>query len=435
MTFVELTDKEFMDNVANLEHANFHQTKAWADLKKFNGWDSLYVGIKEKDKIIGASLILIKKLAFGMYMGYAPRGFLIDFKNKEVLDFFTKELKKYAKKKKIIFIKIDPYYDYQERDADGNIVEGGKDNKELVAYLKKIGYKHHGLHQDISHELQPRWIEVLDIKGRTYDEVFSSMRKTTKKRINRSKNDYLKLIEVENKEQIKTFKELMQDTAARRGFIDRPLSYYENMFDVLKKENMLKILFVEINFKTIKEDSEKELAEVNKTLSEIESGERKNKQFQTEEKKQEELNGLLKDRETLEAKIKEANEEIEKYGDSRIVSTIMFIPYLKEMLCLLGASYKGYMKYNIQYLLNDHMIKYSCDNNYEIYNMYGIDGYFTEDSEGFGLFDYKRGLGGIVHELIGEFDLVTNKFMYFGYTLAFKTYKKLKNIKNKIRRK
>jgi len=305
MTFVELTEKEFMDNVANLEHANFHQTVAWAELKKFNGWDSLYVGIKEKSKIIGASLILIKKLAFGMYMGYAPRGFLIDFKDKKILDYFTKEVKKYAKKKHIIFIKIDPYYSYQERDCDGNIVEGGKDNKELVAYLKKLGYHHHGLHQDISHELQPRWIEVLDIKDKTYDDVFKNMRKTTKKRINRSKNSGLKLIEVENKEQLKEFKALMQDTAARRGFIDRPLSYYEKMFEILKKENMLKILFVEISFKDMKETAEKELVEINKVLKEIKNGERKNKQFQTEEKKQEELNGLLKDKEALEDKIKE----------------------------------------------------------------------------------------------------------------------------------
>ena len=432
MIFTELTEEEFMASVKDLKNANFHQTAAWAELKKFNGWDSLYVGIKENDKIIGASLILIKKLAFGMYMGYAPRGFLIDFEDKKVLDFFTEEVKKYAKSKKIIFIKIDPYYSYQERDCDGNIVEGGKDHKELVKYLKSLGYHHHGLHQDISHELQPRWIEVLDIKDKTYDEVFKEMRKTTKKRINRSKNSSLKLIEVETKDQIKEFKDLMQDTAARRGFIDRPLSYYEKMFEVLKKEDMIKILFVQIDFKDMKETAEKELAEVNKTLAEIESGERKNKQFQTEEKKQEELNSLLKDKETLEEKIKEAESEMAKYGDNRVVSTIMFIPYLKEMLCLLGASYKEYMKYNIQYLLNDHMIKYACDNHYELYNMYGIDGYFTEDSEGFGLFDFKRGLGGVVVELIGEFDLVTNKFMYFAYTVAFKLYKSLKNLKNRF---
>ena len=35
---------------------------------------------------------------------------------------------------------------------------------------------------------------------------------------------------------IKEFKALMKHTADRREFIDRPLSYYENIYDVLAKE-------------------------------------------------------------------------------------------------------------------------------------------------------------------------------------------------------
>ena len=80
------------------------------------------------------------------------------------------------------------------------------------------------------------------------------------------------------------------------------------------------------------------------------------------------------------------------------------------------------------------MLKYSCDNHFDTYNTYGIDGYFGEDSEGYGLFDFKRGLGCVVHELIGEFDLVVNKAMYTTYNTSFKVYKKSKNIVHRIKR-
>ena len=43
-----------------------------------------------------------------------------------------------------IFIKIDPYISYQERDINGNVVEDGKNNKKAFNNLVKLGYKHFG---------------------------------------------------------------------------------------------------------------------------------------------------------------------------------------------------------------------------------------------------------------------------------------------------
>ena len=92
------------------------------------------------------------------------------------------------------------------------------------------------------------------------------------------------------------------------------------------------------------------------------------------------------------------------------------------------------MKYNSQYLLQWQMINYAKENNYQTFNFYGIDGDFRKESKNYGLFDFKRGFGAEVIELIGEFDLVINKPMYSLYNIAFKTYKVLKNIKNSIKK-
>ena len=48
----------------------------------------------------------------------------------------------------------------------------------------------------------------------------------------------------------------------------------------------------------------------------------------------------------------------------------------------------------------------------------------------YGLYLFKRGYGGKVVELIGEFDLVISKFWYFVYNVSFKLYHGIKNIKN-----
>ena len=64
----------------------------------------------------------------------------MDFHDEKLLEFFTKELKTYIKDRKGYVLRIDPYVIYKERDIDGNIVEGGKDNSKIVNNLLKLGF-------------------------------------------------------------------------------------------------------------------------------------------------------------------------------------------------------------------------------------------------------------------------------------------------------
>ena len=102
--------------------------------------------------------------------------------------------------------------------------------------------------------------------------------------------------------------------------------------------------------------------------------------------------------------------------------------YGNHLVYLLGASYKEFMKYNSQYLLQWEMIKYAKENNYKYFNFYGIDGVFNKESKNYGLFEFKRGFNADVVELIGEFDLVFNKPLYSLYNILYKLYRKIKNI-------
>ena len=59
----------------------------------------------------------------------------------------------------------------------------------------------------------------------------------------------------------------------------------------------------------------------------------------------------------------------------------------------------------------------------------GITGDFDEKNPLYGLYLFKRGFGGKVVELIGEFDLIINTPLYYLYKIAFACYHKIKQIK------
>ena len=143
MKLVEINEKEFKKIADKSPQITFHQTSAWAELKKTNGWSYYYVSLEDNKNSIACTLLLAKKIPIiNKYIFYSPRGFLIDYKDKELLKTFTEEIKKFIRKKNGIFVKIDPYVPYIEHDNNGKIVENGFDNKDCYKNLIELGYKH-----------------------------------------------------------------------------------------------------------------------------------------------------------------------------------------------------------------------------------------------------------------------------------------------------
>ena len=247
MKLVLLKNEEFKNWALENDEISFHQTLEWANLKKTNGWNHYFVGLKNNNKILAGALLLEKQVPIiHKTFLYSPRGFLIDYHDKKLLKSFTDGIKEFAKEKKAIFVKIDPYVMYKERDKDGNIVENGIDNSDVVNNLKELGYKHFGfnLMQDT---LQPRWIYTITTKDRTEEDIQKDMDSKTRQILRKNERLGIKIREIEEDE-LSIFKDIMQHTGERRDFIDRPFSYYQNMWKNLHDSGILKILLAEINF-------------------------------------------------------------------------------------------------------------------------------------------------------------------------------------------
>ncbi len=412
----ELNEQEFNEFSKIHPNNTFFQSSYWGNLKETTGWKKHLVGIKENGKVKCASLLLSKRIPI-LYkdMFYAPRGFLVDYTNLEEITNFTEKIIQYIKKNKGIFFKINPPVIYQERDPNGDIKGSGKNNQKLVDYLKKIGYQHNGFTIHYGKDLEPRWIAVLDIANKTKEEILKQMRPTTRNGILNAYKHGLKLIEID-KTRLSEFKHLMEHTGERRGFIDRSLSYYENMYQSFYKDDLIKIMLVELNTREYIEQLEMQYKTTEEKLAKAKKeGFKKELQSQLDavNKKTEDIKNIQKE-----------------HGEVITVAGGLFMMFGTQVLSLFGASYREFMHLNGQYFLNFEMIKYAIQNNFQKFNFYGITGEFNEESPMYGLFNFKRGFHADVVELIGEFTYIINRPYYILYTGMFNIYKKLKKWRN-----
>lgn len=420
MPLIELEKQEFISFSQNHPCALFFQSPYWIEVKRTNGWWGKLLGLKEDGVLVAATAVLFKRVSgIGVTFAYAPRGFLLDYSDHALLERFTAAMKDYLKKEGVAFLKVNPYVDYQLRDGDGQILPDTA-NDALMTTFARLGYRHHGFYVDMDDktDLEPRWISVLELDGKTMDDVYKGLRSGAKWGVNNSRKNFLTVIEADESN-IGVFKELMQHTADRRGFIDRPLSYYQEMFSILDREQAAKVLYVQIDFRAL----------LNHTEERFEKNAQRLEKIADNPKKAREAAEITSEQASLEKRIATLKKDIEEQGEKKIIAGGWYMLYGSEVVYLFGASYKPFMRYNAQYLLQYEMINYAISHGYRRFNFYGIDGNFAEDAPNFGLFDFKRGFGATVHELIGEFDLIISKPKFRLYQFAFKCFNWLRSLR------
>ena len=428
MKLVELNKNEFKTFVDKSEQVTFHQTKNWGVLKKSNGWHPYYVGLDNKGQIKAAALILSKEVPMiKKRIMYSPRGFIINYKDLELLRAFTREIKKFAESKNAIFVRIDPYVMYKQHDINGDLVEGGIDNSQIVDNLKELGYKHFGFNL-MQEALQPRWMHVINTEGKTLDEVMAGFESKTRQIIRKNERNGIHTREIKENE-LPLFKEIMQQTSERRDFLDRPLSYYEEMWKAMHSDGILKIMIAYIDFDEYLENTTREKEKIENEMNDRQN-KKDNNILKMNEKK------FLQKQKFSKNEIERLDKEIEKikkyqyeYGHKLNLGAILFLIYGNEVLSLFGGSLEKFMNFQSAYTLHFEGIKYAVEHGYKRYNFYGITGDFSKDNPLYGLYLFKKSFGGEVVELIGEFDLVINKFWYTMYQKVFPMYKNLKRKK------
>ena len=107
MQLREITNEEFNNFTDNFKIKSIYQTSEYAFIMNNQKYDSFLLGLENDGIIIAATLIFIEKES-GFKYAYAPRGFLLDYENTELVKLFTDYISNYLYKKGIMGIKLNP---------------------------------------------------------------------------------------------------------------------------------------------------------------------------------------------------------------------------------------------------------------------------------------------------------------------------------------
>lgn len=425
MELISLEKKEFDEFALNHERATFMQNSYWGEIKEKNGWSYELLGVKEKNKIIAECILLSKKTPVGKKMFYAPRGYLIDYDNLKLFEVFDKLITEHSKKNGGIFLKIDPYVMYHRRDKDGQIVEGDIDNTKFVEKLKSLGYKEQNSKPG-EQSLQVKWMYWIPLKDRTMDDIMNDMTSKTRQMIRKNEKRGVVMREG-TKDEIDEFKNIMDHTGDRRGFISRPLSYLKNMYHGFKDGKYLKMMFadllIEDKLNEFKEEYSKLEKDYKQTMRDIESGRKKIGENKLKLKTDE--------LERVKKEITEYENLYKEYGSKITLGGIFYFVYGKEVISFIGGAYDKFLEFQPFYTIHYEMIKYAKENGYDYYNFYGISSDLSPKDSQYGIYQFKKGFGGEVVELVGEYDKKLSP-IYTLYKGAYGVYHNAKKIKAKI---
>ncbi len=218
----ENNKKEYTEFLSLHDRCNFQQSLEWGKVKE-NWNNEVVLAEDENGKIIGSISVLIRKIPiFGKFM-YSSRGPVCDIYNKKVLKQLKDGLCELAKRENAFILKIEP--------------DIKSDEKKFREIVEELGFKIKDDAKNFAEEIQPRYVFRLDIKGKTEEEVFENFHSKTRYNIRLATKKGVEIREG-TKNDLKVFHKIMIETGKRDGFIIRPLSYFEKMYDELAPNHM-----------------------------------------------------------------------------------------------------------------------------------------------------------------------------------------------------
>ncbi len=416
---IELNEKIYDEYVMNHPFkSHFLQSYAWGQFaKKEKKQTPFYVGlVNNNNEILGAALLLQKHLPLGLSYFYSPRGFVIDFSDKQLLTEFSLKVIEFVKSKKGIFLKIDPDIIWKEENYKGEKIDGKYDSKKIFDDLKQIGFKHLGFTKNFE-TTQPRYTFRIDLENKLED-IESRFSKTVKQRINKGTNLGTE-VRIGTIDDVKEFSHLMDMTEDRKDFVSHDYKYYKSLYEIYNKYGTMNLFIGSINTKKVIKGYSKEKKELEEKLKILNT--KDNLSTANQKRKKE-----------YEMRIDKLNEYIceyklaqEQYGDVITLNSHAIIEYGDKAWTLYAGNHNVLTSSQSNYKVYYEHIKYCHDKGIKYYDHFGTIGDLESKNPRYGLHIFKKSFGGNYIEFIGEFDYVINPFMYFFFTKLVPFYRKL----------
>lgn len=390
---IEITKEKFEEFTSKSEYKNYCQTANYGMIMSETGFDYSFVAYTTNDlEILAAGMFLTKKIG-RYYYAYCPKGYIIDYNDTELVKKFTRNLIKYYKRKKVIFLKINPEIIIGTINTN-TFEKTPNENTNILDNLKSLGFKKRKELNPLE-LLQPKLTALINLKE--YD--VNKLDKKVRNNIRNTENNGL-VLEVADANKIEILYEFIKNMK------DRSINYYRNFYNTFKRTEQADLLLVSIDYETYLINAKKRVEE--------------------EQIKNEELNNKLRtdtSEKTLNEKMN-SDKALEQYKQDVIYATAglkrnektyiggaITIKYGNKVSILIAGVDKNYNYLNPNYFLH-HKIFEMYKENFDECDINGIADDFSNESKFSGLNKFKMGFNPKIVEYIGELDLIISEWRF-----------------------
>ena len=333
---------------------NLLQSSDWAKVKE--NWDNEIIGVTCNDELVASAMVLIKKLPLGFTMMYTPRGPIMDYKNKDLVSFFMKEMKKWAKKKRCLFVKMDPAIHYKDYKIGETNVEINVDVETVLRNMKAANAIHQGFTTYIEESIQPRYQANVYAK----DDFIETLPRHTRRLIKDALKRDVKVVRV-GKERMQEFADVVALTEKRKQVSLRNQEYFYQLMDIYQDDCYLFLAEVDIaqTLQRLRDEKEKNDAEIAKTVQ------------SNSPKKIRRLEDIKR---SLDKDLKEFEEYIKLYSKKIVIAGVLSIRMEDTLEMLYAGMNDQFKKFMPQYYLYTEIMKYAFEQGCKYANMGGVEG-------------------------------------------------------------
>lgn len=228
---------EYNEFMAHATKGHILQSYEWGEIKGRGEWTPLRLLVEEENGTPVAALSVLQRCipGFGKNIFYAPRGPVGDIDNWELMDFLFAEVKKLARQRRAIFLKIDPDVSIEHKRFNEYL-----QSRKFVSAETGEGFE----------GVQPRFVFRLDINP-DEETLFNSFHQKTRYNIRLASKKGVEVKENCTKEELPVFYEILKETTERDKFLVRPFRYFVDLWDYLTPPGYLKLFMAYYEGKAI----------------------------------------------------------------------------------------------------------------------------------------------------------------------------------------
>lgn len=404
MIFRELTSQEFSNFTKSYNLSSIFQCVEYGRTMNKQNNDVIFVGLVDEDNnVVAASLVLIQKIGH-FKKAFAPRGFLIDYCNQNLVEKFTTGIKKFLNKKNVISIKLSPLIIRNSYDIKYNIVNKNNYYDSIYEHLKSLGYYHLGYNEKFE-AIKPRHEAILDL-DKPYYILFKNFTKQLRTKIRNAENNGIKIYKG-NEEQLEY---LYLHTQKK---YPRNLEYFKTIYEEFAKTNNVEFFYAKLdteNYLKITQEKYIKQEEIcadinNQVISNISN----NNKIISQKMEQDKLLEQYKKDLVLATNLLRENPE------GIILASSLLTRNNDEIYLIMDGYNPKYKKFNAKHLLLWKLCERYSKSGFKKLNLGGITSITNTPTEYKGLNEFKTSFNAEAIEYLGDLELITNNTLYFMY--------------------